>query len=151
LGIMEIVNQEAAAILTQPWVQALLTQPLLARLGTCNPRNNQPHVTPVWFAWDGEALLISAFVSTRKVREVMRNSRISVLIDTGNPGEATQGVLFEGAVEIIADSPRVQSLAAQIYLRYAGPDGLTADMRSWISDPENRILRLAPEKVYAWR
>jgi PPOX class probable F420-dependent enzyme len=145
------MNADHAAILSQPWVQELLAQPVLARLGTSNPHNNQPHVTPVWFVWDGEALLISAFISTRKVREAQRNPHISVLIDTGNPGETTQGVLFEGSTEIISDPQRVQSLAAQIYLRYAGPDGLNADMRSWVSDPENRILRLKPEKVYAWR
>ena len=70
-------------ILAREWVQKLLAEPLLARLGTANPETAQPHVTPVWFAWDGERLYISAFISTRKAREVSENPRISVLIDTG--------------------------------------------------------------------
>jgi len=136
--------------LSQPWVQELLNQPVLARLGTSNPENGQPHVTPVWFAWDGEAALISVFITTRKAREAERNPLISLLIDTGNPGEPTQAVLLEGQVEMIANPEQVKILAEQIYMRYAGPDGLDADMRSWVADPDNRILRLVPEKVYAW-
>ncbi len=81
------------AVLAQDWVQELLAEPLLARLGTANPATAQPHVTPVWFAWDGECLYISAFISTRKAREVSKNPRISVLIDTNKP---TRAVLLEG-------------------------------------------------------
>ena len=31
------------------------------------------HVVPVWFGWDGESIYISAFRSTRKVKELIRN------------------------------------------------------------------------------
>ena len=31
----------------------VLSQPLIARLATAD-QNNQPHVVPVWFGWDGE-------------------------------------------------------------------------------------------------
>ena len=44
-------------IFAQDWVKKLLAEPLLARLGTANPETAQPHVTPVWFAWDGERLV----------------------------------------------------------------------------------------------
>jgi general stress protein 26 len=145
------MNTEHRLILDKPWVQELLAQPLLARLGTCNPASLQPHVTPVWFAWDGECLLISAFSSTRKVREIERNPRISVLLDIGNPGEEVQAVLFEGQADLLNDPALVAPLAEQIYTRYLGEQGVReAGPSSWITDPENRIIRLLPEKIFAW-
>lgn len=136
--------------LSQAWVQNMLAQPLLARLATSNPITLQPHVVPVWFAWDGEAVLVSAFSSTRKVREVIQNKQISILVDTGNPGEATRGILFEGNAELIQDSDQVAVLARQIYTCYSHDGILDAAAESWLIDPENRIIRLKPEKIYTW-
>ena len=50
----------------------------LDRLATANPRTLQPHVVPVWFWWDGTSLWISAFSSTRKVKELLerRHARL---------------------------------------------------------------------------
>jgi general stress protein 26 len=131
-------------MLNKPWVAELLGQPILARLGTANPKTLQPHVVPVWFEWDGESLWISAFESTRKVKDVQRNRRISVLVDTLDPSHA---VLFEGVVELISDPAVVASRSKSIYTRYLGAEGVKEpDPASWIDDPENRILKLTPEK-----
>lgn len=131
-----------------PWVQDLLARPILARLGTANPRTVQPHVTPVWFEWDGEHLYISVFISTRKGREVTENPRISVLIDVEKP---TQAVLFEGQAVVLSDPALVAPLAESIYTRYVGAEGVKeATYQSWVHDPENRIIKLKPERVFTW-
>jgi PPOX class probable F420-dependent enzyme len=136
-------------ILTQDWVKDLLGQPVLARLGTANPKNAQPHVTPVWFAWDGESLYISAFISTRKAREASENPRISVLIDTDNP---TRAVMLEGTAELISETGEVRHWSEIIYTRYVGEKDVMGDpYQSWVHDPENRIIKLRPEKAYAWK
>lgn len=136
-------------ILAREWVQKLLAEPLLARLGTANPGTAQPHVTPVWFAWDGERLYISAFISTRKAREVSENPRISVLIDTNEP---TRAVLLEGVAEMVAGTGEVARISEWIYARYVGEGGVQKDpYAGWARDPENRIIQLRPEKVFAWK
>ncbi len=134
--------------LAQPWVQELLARPILARLGTANLKTIQPHVTPVWFEWDGECLYISTFISTRKGREVNANHRISVLIDVDKP---TQAVLLEGIAEVLSDPALVAPLSVSIYTRYVGVEGVKEPTyQSWIHDPENRIIKLRPEQVYTW-
>lgn len=134
--------------LSLPYVQDLLKQPLIARLGTADPQTAQPHVTPVWYEWDGERLYISAFISTRKAREAIRNPRISVLIDTVDP---TRAVLLEGKIEIWDDPALVAPRAESIYARYVGADGVKGETyQSWVGDPENRILVLKPTHAYAW-
>lgn len=145
------MSRNTHTILSKPWVKALLSEPVLARLGTCNSLTLQPHVVPVWFEWDGEALYISAFQSTRKVRDIEKSTRISVLIDTDRPGEPARAVLLEGSAELLSDPALIAPLATSIYTRYMGPEGvLTAEPQSWISDPENRIIKLIPEKAFAW-
>jgi len=134
--------------LNLPYVQDLLSRPLLARLGTASPKSAQPHVTPVWYEWDGEYLFISAFISTRKGREVSANPLISVLIDTDHP---TRAVLLEGAAEVWDDPDRVVPRAESIYARYVGAEGVKEDTyQSWVHDTENRIIALKPTHVYAW-
>jgi len=135
----------------QDWVKEFLGKKHLARLATANPKTAQPHVTPVWFDWDGECVYISAFISTRKAKEVTRNSRISVLVDIAEQDGPTRAVLFEGKAEVLDDPEQVAPLARRIYTKYVGPDGVQApDVASWIVDPENRIIKLAPEHVYIW-
>lgn len=142
-----------AEALAKPWVNPFLTsQPaMIARLATCNPKTLQPHVVPVWYDWDGEKLWISAFASTRKVRETVRNGLISVVIDTDAPGRPATGVILEGRAEVIDDPEQVKPWALRIYTRYMGPEGvLAAEPQSWMNDPENRLIVLKPERIYAW-
>jgi PPOX class probable F420-dependent enzyme len=136
-------------ILTQDWVKELLERPVLARLGTANPNTSQPHVTPVWFEWDGECLYISAFASTRKMKEALANPHISVLIDMDKP---TRAVLLEGVAEILSKPDEVSRLSTRIYSRYVGDKEVKGDpYRSWAMDVENRIIKLRPSRAFAWR
>ncbi len=133
-------------------INTFLQEPVLARLGTANLGSCQPHVTPVWFLWDGESVWISAFNSTRKVKELTRNPLCSVLIDETNAEGKTRAVLLEGEAELISE-PRelVAEMSAKIYLRYLGPEGVLApDPQSWIKDPENTIVKLTPQKTFSW-
>lgn len=134
-------------------IKALLDRPLLARLATANPASGQPHVVPVWYAWDGESLWISAFDSTRKVKDLRRNAKCAVVIDVDGPADGLRGVLMEGEAELVkqpADLMRRQT--TWIYARYLGDEGvLAAEPQSWIDDPENTLIRLTPRQVYGWK
>ena len=132
-------------------IEELLAQPVLARLATANIKTGQPHVVPVWFMWDGTYIWISAFSSTRKVRDLVNNPRASVLIEPKET-DKLQGVLFEGPVELISQPPElVSSLSVHIYVRYLGVEGTqAAEPQSWANDPDNRIIRLTPRHIAAW-
>jgi nitroimidazol reductase NimA-like FMN-containing flavoprotein (pyridoxamine 5'-phosphate oxidase superfamily) len=133
-------------------IEAVLAEPVLARLATTNPKTLQPHVVPVWFAWDGEHVWISSFVSTRKIRELKINPRGAVLIESKQEGGKLQAVLLEGTVELVTQ-PRqmVRDTASWIYSRYLGPQGIKdAEPQSWLNDPENLLIKLTPERIMSW-
>ena len=135
----------------QAQIDALLNgEPVLARLATANPTTLQPHVTPVWFLWDGTSLWISAFISTRKGKEIARNRKIAVLIEPKDP-VSLQAVLMEGPCEFIEPpDERVPAMSLKIYERYVGAAHLTDQERSWSVDPENRIIKLTPRRTFSW-
>ena len=133
-------------------IEGVLAEPVLARLATTNPKTMQPHVVPVWFAWDGESVWISSFVTTRKIRELKKNPRGAVLIESKQEGGKLQAVLLEGAVELVSE-PRslVSEIASKIYVRYLGAEGIKdAEPQSWLVDPENVLIKLTPEKIMSW-
>ena len=142
--------------LTQARFEAFLSQPLLARLSTAvrskaDPDYFQPHTTTVWFIWEEDCLYISAFTSTRKVKEVRRNPYISVLIDVMDAVEGVSAVLLEGKSEWIQEPEFVQAMSRKIYTKYMGEDGVLApDPQSWIVDAENSIIKLSPKAIYTW-
>jgi nitroimidazol reductase NimA-like FMN-containing flavoprotein (pyridoxamine 5'-phosphate oxidase superfamily) len=133
--------------------EALLSQPVLARIATANLRTGQPHLVPLWFLWDGESIWISGFRSTRKFRELLENPKCAVLVEPADPkASKIQAVLFEGAAEVVM-APRqlVEEMSTRIYLRYLGEEGVkAADPQSWIHDAENLVVRLTPQRVFTW-
>ncbi len=145
------MDDKSSQALAKPWVKTLLSEQVLARMATCNPKTLQPHVVPVWFEWDGQCLWISAFSSTRKIKDLKKNPMISVLIDTDRPGEPAHAVLLEGKAELITDPAVVQERSRSIYTLYMGAEGvLDPAPQSWIVDPENTIIKLSPSQAYAW-
>lgn len=136
----------------KPLIESVLAEAVLARLATTNPKTLQPHVVPVWFAWDGEFVWISSFASTRKIRELKINPRGAVLIESKQEGGKLQAVLLEGPVELVAE-PRslVSEIASRIYIRYLGQDGVKdAEPQSWLGDPENLLIKLTPDRIMSW-
>jgi general stress protein 26 len=141
--------------LTKNQLEAFLCRPLLARLATAvpvkgNPGLFQPHNVPVWFEWDGEALYISAFQSTRKAKEVKRNPYIAVLIDVMESIDGVSAVLMEGKSVWIDDPELVQKWSRSVYAKYYPGGVLDAAAESWVVDPENSIIKLIPTKIYTW-
>jgi len=133
-------------------IESVLSEPVLARLASTNPKTMQPHVVPVWFMWDGTSVWISSFVSTRKIRELKHNPQGAVLIESKQEGVKLTAVLLEGVVELV-NEPRelVSEIASRIYIRYLGQEGVKdPEPQSWLNDPENLLIKLTPKRIISW-
>jgi general stress protein 26 len=129
----------------------MLSKPLIARLATAD-QNNQPHVVPVWFGWDGEYLWISSFSNTRKVKDLLQNPKISVAIDASGEDGKTKAVILEGQAELVTE-PRdfLRKQFQWIYTLYLGAEGVKAkDPQEWIEDTHNLLIKLTPEQIFVW-
>ena len=132
---------------------AFLSQPLLARMATANPKTLQPHVVPVWYAWDGTSLWINTFRGSRKVKDLLKNPAISVVVDSPIPLDDLSAVILEGKAEIVdLPRPELEEKITWIYTRYLGPEGVKeAEPQSWIKDPTSILIRLTPSWVKSWK
>ena len=55
-------------------------------------RDGSPHVTPLWFAWDGTALWLNSIVRSQRWSDLQRDNRVSVIVDAGCPFTELRGV-----------------------------------------------------------
>ena len=132
-------------------VRSFLDETHLARLATCDPKTLQPHVVPVWYEWDGRAVWISSFRSTRKIKEIQKNERVALVVDVAPDGDTNMGVMFEGPVELVGDPQLGIQQGTSIYTRYLGAEGAQAPTpQSWLHDSEHVLIKLTPEWVHAW-
>lgn len=136
-------------MMTPGELDAFLAEQRTCRVATVSA-DGAPHVSALWFLWDGTALWLYSVVRSRRWSDLRRDPRVAVAVDTGEDYGELRGVELSGAVEVVGDVPRTGELCAELDAvetrfarKYFGLDMLPHDGRhAW--------LRLAPEKVVSW-
>jgi PPOX class probable F420-dependent enzyme len=80
-----------------PDVTEFLSGPHVASLATVRT-NGRPHVTPVWYDFDGREFIVSTLRETQKVRNVSRKGFAALSIHTA--GAPFQHVVAEGIARV---------------------------------------------------
>jgi PPOX class probable F420-dependent enzyme len=95
-------------------------------LSTVRP-DGRPHLVPVWFLWDGAAILIFSKPAAQKVRNLRRSSHVVLALDTADEGEDV--VLLEGRAELLGDDAPRSTLPeyAEKYAALMARLGITAE------------------------
>ena len=65
--------------------------------------DGQPQSVPVWFFWDGERFLIYSQPGRQKLRNIERNPRVGLNLNSNAQGGDV--VRVEGTAEIVEDAP----------------------------------------------
>ena len=91
------------------------------------------------------------YSGARKFKELAGNPACSIIVDHATSGVDFWAVLFEGQAELITDPSVVYPMAARIYTRYIGVDGVLDPVpQSWIRDAESLLLKLTPSRTVTW-
>ncbi|NYI04575.1 PPOX class F420-dependent oxidoreductase [Allostreptomyces psammosilenae] len=106
-----------------------------------------PHITPVWYVFDGEDFLFTAGGRTAKVRNVRRDPRGAICVDDENPPFAY--VEVRGDVTLSEDLDELVEVATRAGARYAGEERAEEfGRRNGV--PGEVVVRLHPTKVIAY-
>jgi PPOX class probable F420-dependent enzyme len=110
-------------------IRAFLAEPRIATISTLNP-DGSPHQAVVWYALDGDDLLINSRPHRHWPRNLARDGRISVAVPEAARPEHWVGV--KGRAELLRDGPPatadIQALARRYGKdpeQYAGQERVT--------------------------
>jgi general stress protein 26 len=122
-------------------IREFLQKPLIARMSTIDPKG-YPHTVPVWFAPDGDDIVVISVRETRKVGHILANPKGAVTIG-GDPGDDA-GYLIKGEFSIEADPE--DAWVRKMTYRYEAPEQAEKDIADW-AELDIIVLRLKPEVV----
>jgi len=137
--------------MTAEELDAFLGEQHTCRFATTGP--DGPHVAPVWFVWDGQAIWVYSLTRSQRWANVSRDPRVAVVVDDGHHYHELHGVEIEGQATVVGPVPRTSQenenaheLAEperRMAAKYFGLPEMTHDGRhAW--------LRITPLKIVSW-
>jgi PPOX class probable F420-dependent enzyme len=110
-----------------------------------------PHVAPVWFVWDGQALWVYSLIRSQRWANLARDPRVAVVIDDGHHYHELRGVEIEGQAAVVGPVPRTGDEDAP---ELAEPERRMAakyfDAPEMTHDGRHAWLRITPLKLVSW-
>ncbi|MEX1169793.1 MAG: pyridoxamine 5'-phosphate oxidase family protein [Chloroflexota bacterium] len=127
-------------------IQRFLEQEPVVWLSTVRP-DGEPHLVPIWFWWDGEALLVFSKPNAQKVRNL--RERPSVMLALGDAEDDFDVGMIEGIAELL-DRPTSEMLPDGHLVKYArqlAAIGLSAEE---YAATYSQVLRIRPIRHLRW-
>jgi PPOX class probable F420-dependent enzyme len=106
--------------------------------------DGHPHVMPVWFVLDGDAIVFTTPGESVKGRALRRDPRIALVVDEEVPPYAF--VHVRGRVKISEDPELLLRFATEIGARYMGI-GQAEEFGARNAVPGELLIRVTPERV----
>ena len=138
--------------MTKDEIDAYLGSARTCRVGTVGA-DGAPHVSPLWFVWDGEALWLNSIVKSQRWTDVMRDPRVSIAVDGGEEFMELHGVEIKGRAEAVGEVPRAPHPDTKPDPAVDEAERLFGDKYvggTFISDGRHAWLRITPEKIVSW-
>ncbi|MEU3985633.1 pyridoxamine 5'-phosphate oxidase family protein [Streptomyces sp. NPDC026672] len=147
---MAVPQRRGRRIMMTPGeLDAFLTAQRTCRVATVSA-DGAPHVSALWFVWDGTSLWLYSVVRSRRWAQLSRDPRVAVVVDSGEEYDQLQGVELSGTVEFVGEIPRTGELRAELDV----PETLFARKNFGVEemphDGRHAWLRLTPEKTVSW-
>jgi len=111
-------------------------------------RDGRPHVVPIWYDLDGDALVFTTGEQSVKYKNMKRDPRVSIAVDDQTPPYSY--VMIEGTVSFSEDPGELLRWATRIGGRYMGEDQAEAYGKR-NSAPGEVIVRIIPSKISAYK
>ena len=109
-------------------------------------RDGYPHSVPIGYFRQGEEIVIGCIDGTQKVKNVQRDPRVSLSLESGGTMQDIKGVLIQGDARAVVD-PKEKLHYAQAGARRRGV--VEADLPKEASARSAYIV-VRPRKVISW-
>ena len=119
-----------------------------------NGNNGYPHPMPMWFAVDEDgSFLCTTFRKSQKVLNWRRDSKASLLIESGEEYSELRGVVVYAETEIVDDQDAVVDALVKINSKGRSlSEEQTDKLKASVSTTANKriVLKFRPNKYVTW-
>lgn len=123
------------------------------RVVTCatNGRDGFPHLMPLWYVMRGADVCAWTYAVSQKVRNLERDPRATLQVETGDSYDQLRGVMIKARVELVRPTAEVAALGIEIMGRYTGGAD-TPEVRAMVQrQAAKRVgLRFTRESIATW-
>jgi PPOX class probable F420-dependent enzyme len=116
-------------------------------LSTVRP-DGAPHIVPIWFWWDGAALVAASKPGAQKVRNLRANP--SVMLALGDADDDFDVGLLKGRAELL-DRPAREILLEGLYAKYAARLTAIGVDAAEFAATYSQVIRIIPDAYLGWR
>jgi PPOX class probable F420-dependent enzyme len=138
--------------LTEDEQRELIDRERIVVVSSLGPRG-WPHVMPLWYVpRDGE-IWIWTYAKSQKAKNLERDPRATLLIETGIEYQELRGVQIEAEAELIRDIDRIVDYAKDLTIRYGEgiesvEDDAAAGLRA--QAPKRVAIQFHPKRIATW-
>ena len=112
-----------------------------------------PHSMPMWFTVRDGELWVWTYAKSQKVKNLERDPRATLLVETGDEYQELRGVQIEAQAEIVREPEAVFKFGRELTIRYAeGIDSIEGDAAAALhAQAAKRVaIRFEPVRVATW-
>jgi PPOX class probable F420-dependent enzyme len=112
-----------------------------------------PHSMPMWFTVRDGELWVWSYAKAQKVKNLTRDPRATLLVETGTEYQELRGVQIEAEAEIVRDHDAVFEFGRELTIRYAeGIDSIEGDAAAALQAQASKrvAIRFHPLRVASW-
>lgn len=139
-----IRSDSPIGVMSRESIDSFLRKPQIGVLGVSRP-GKPPHLTPVWYLYDGDVIWIPSERDVAKTRDIRREPQVTFCVDDRTPPH--KGVVVYGKAELLEEN--IYEIRRDVMRHYVGKE--EGDRQA--AEPRPRgivVFKLAPERFFSW-
>jgi PPOX class probable F420-dependent enzyme len=146
------VSRRAEITLSEDEQRELLDAERVVVVATHGPRG-WPHLMPMWYVVREGRIWVWTYAKSQKVRNLERDARATLLVETGHEYSELRGVQIEADAQVHRDLDVVFEFAKELTVRYAeGIESVEGDAAEGLKAqaPKRVAIEFEPRHVATW-
>ena len=135
--------------MTDDEVEAFLAGRHTMNVATYN-HDGTIHLVAMWYGFHDGLLAFETFTKSQKIKNLQRDPRITVLIDSGETYDQLQGVEIVGTADLFDEPETVVAVARNVVERYFPVDPDQIDEVAQMMARKRTIVRINPQRIVTW-
>jgi len=139
--------------LTEQERDAVLTERRIGRLATQRD-DGWPHVTPIWYVWDGGRFVLTLGRSRRHLRNIARDPKVTLCVDDDprltDLTKAPRAVVCYGLATLHEDEATAHEVGTKVEERYLPAEVRGPELEELLWFEGRVAVIIEPQRWLAW-